>query len=245
MEPVPEHRALLGVDVVGSARNPGHHLNAVHTIVEESLSEALRISGISRSEALSWESTGDGALVMLPSAHLGAVLDSTDRLDTILGARNRWQKPEVRLRIAVEVGPVGDEPGLYAAKITHSRLLNAEAFKELFARCRQENSEDSVHSALIVSDHVLRTAFSGDHTTLVHRGDFAPLSVSDKEYADTAWVRVPRVDSRSLTSLGKRAPAQAADPDQQVRVVNQVNGSMNGIQAGTVNGGITYGSGPR
>jgi hypothetical protein len=243
VELVPRHRALLGVDVVGSARNPGHHLNAIRKTVDEVLDESLRRAGIARSEVLEWEPTGDGALLTLPSEKLGALLDMAQHLDGALDHHNKWRKPEVRMRVAVEVGPVGAEPGFYPAKITHGRLLNAEAFKRLFRRCQE--SDQGTHTGLIISDQVLRTAFGGDHTNLVRRGEFAPLPVRDKEYADTAWVRVPGFDARSIGELAQPDVRTTPGPQDQPRVSNHVNGNMYGVQTGTVNGGISFGAGPR
>ncbi|HEX6342067.1 hypothetical protein [Umezawaea sp.] len=238
MELVPQHRALFGVDVVGSARNPGYHLDAVRRTLDAALERALAERGIEREEVLARESTGDGALLTLPSGRLGALFDVAHSLENLLADWNRRNKPEVRLRIAVEVGPVGDEPGFYAAKVTLGRLLDASAFKELFERCLGEQGPDGASTALIVSDHAWRTAFGGDHTRVVRQGEFSPLSVRDKEYADTAWVRIPGFDPRTATGPARPEPR----PTGRGGVVNQVNGTMSGIQAGDVYGGITFGT---
>jgi hypothetical protein len=242
VELVPQHRALLGVDVIGSARNPGYHLNAVRTILDEVLDLALTRSGIASSEVLKRDSTGDGALLTLPSERLGGVLDAAHHLENALAERNKWHKPEVRLRIAVEVGPVGDESGFYAAKITLTRLLDAAAFKELVKRRFGAQGDDGANTALIISDHAWRTAFSGDHTRAMRQSEFAPLSVRDKEYATTAWVRIPGLDA---SAGGAPAHPPAFDPAEHGRVVNQVHGTMHGVQAGVVNGNITLGGAPR
>jgi hypothetical protein len=236
VELVPQHRTLLGVDVVGSARNPGYHLNAIRKTLDEVLDLALSRSGITPSEVLKRDSTGDGALLTLPSGRLGAVLDTAHHLEGELAEHNRWRKPEVRLRIAVEVGPVGDESGFYAAKVTLGRLLDASAFKELVARRLGGQGDDGANTALIVSDHAWRTAFSGDHTRTIRQGEFAPLSVRVKEYADKAWVRIPGLDV---------PPSAAPDPSEHGRVVNQVYGTMHGVQTGAVHGNVTFGRAPR
>ncbi|MBB5957842.1 hypothetical protein FHS29_004437 [Saccharothrix tamanrassetensis] len=226
---VPEHRALLGVDVVGSARNEGYHLNTVHGAVAEMVRDALATAGIGRADVVEWEPTGDGALLTLPSRRLGAVLDAAHHLDGLAAQHNRHRKPDIRLRLAVEIGPVGAQPGLYAPKIALSRLLNASVFKELVARC------DGMNTALIVSDGALRAVFGGDYTRHVRRTDFSPLAVRDKEFADTAWVRVPGCDPH------KPGPAEPPASPPGGRVVNVVNGSFNGVQAGEVHGGIHLG----
>jgi hypothetical protein len=241
VNPVPQHRALLGVDVIGSAQLPGYLMNAVPGTISDLVGTALTQSGIGPDDVLSLESPGDGALLVLPSGQLGAVLDAAVRLDQLTIDHNRWHKPEVRLRVAVHVGPVGDDDGFYRARITHTRLLDAPEFKDLLKRCHDEGSEDTVNTALIVSSEALDTAFSGDHTQVARRGDFASLAVSHKEYRHDAWVRVPGFDPRSLAAFSSSADA----PDPVARTQNIVHGNMHGIQADTINGGLTFYGGRR
>ncbi|MFI6102304.1 hypothetical protein ACIA8G_42705 [Lentzea sp. NPDC051213] len=240
MNPVPQHRALLGVDVIGSAQLPGYLMNAVPATISELVGAALAQSGIEPDDVLSVESPGDGALMVLPSGHLGAALDAAVRLDQLTIDHNRWRKPEVRLRVAVHVGPVGDD-GFHRARITHTRLLDAPEFKDLLKRCQEEGGEDTANTALIVSAEALDTAFSGDHTQVARRSDFASLAVSNKEYRHEAWVRVPGFDARSLAAF---TTAHSA-PEPEARIQNVVHGDMNGVQAGNVHGGLNYYGGRR
>ncbi|MEU0880767.1 hypothetical protein ABZ345_19355 [Lentzea sp. NPDC005914] len=236
MNPVPQHRALLGVDVIGSAQLPGYLMNAVPTTIMKLVGAALTKSGITPDDVLSLESPGDGALMVLPSGQLGAVLDAAVLLDQLTTEHNRWHKPEVRLRVAVHVGPVGED-GFHRARITHTRLLDAPEFKDLIKRCHDEGTEDTANTALIVSSEALDTAFSGDHTRVARRSDFASLPVAHKEYRHEAWVRVPGFDPRTLTGFTNPAPT----PQPVAGVQNIVRGNMHGgIQAGTVNGGVNY-----
>ncbi|MGH3908329.1 MAG: hypothetical protein ACRDTE_29715 [Pseudonocardiaceae bacterium] len=247
MESTPEHRALLGLDVVGSARNAGHHLNAISEAVDSMLHTVLPESGIPCADVTNWEPTGDGAILTLPSRHLGRLVDLSQRIDGLAAEHNRWYKPDVRLRIAIELGPVADEPGYYASKISHGRLLNAPAFKKLFERCIEDRPDGAVNTGLILSDHAFSSAFGGDYTESVRRPDFVALPVAEKEFAQSSWVRVPGFDSRSLHEFVRALiPSSAmAEPERDVRVHNEVRGSMNGVQAGTVNGGISFGGGHR
>ncbi|GAA2814166.1 hypothetical protein [Saccharopolyspora taberi] len=243
MDLIPDHRALFGVDVIGSASNAGYHLDDIPRAVEDMLSIALRSSGIDFSEVVHWERTGDGALLTLPSRDLGALLDAAQRLDLIAAQRNRRYNPVVRLRIAVEVGPVGAGPGYFQPKIAVNRLLDSAEFKQLVARCREEAPADAVNTALIVSDQVLRTVFGGDHVSLVRREEFAQLAVSNKEHADTAWTRIPGFDARTLGVFATPEPEPPAAPEPQAGQVTNVSyGPMNGVQTHTVHGGINFGS---
>ncbi|WP_433269887.1 hypothetical protein ACQPZF_08250 [Actinosynnema sp. CS-041913] len=235
---VPEHRVLLGVDVVGSARNEGYHLNTVRGAVDGMVRDALAVAGIGRLDVVEWEPTGDGALLTLPSKRLGAVLDAAHHLDGLAVEHNRHRKPDIRLRLAVEIGPVGAQPGLYAPKIALCRLLEASAFKELVRRCAGMNT------ALIVSDGVWRAVFGGDYTRHVRRAEFSPLAVRDKEFAETAWVRVPGFALRSPQPSPAVAEPTVVEPaafEPAGRVVNVVNGSVSGVQAGVVHGGVHMG----
>lgn len=236
MHLIPEHRALLGVDVAESAGKPGHQLAAVPEALEDLLTWALRGSGIDRAEVLDWEKTGDGALLTLPSGQLGALLDTADLLDVAAARRNRRYQPDIRLRIAIESGPVGQEPGFYPAKIGLNRMLDAQELKDLFVRCRQEREEDA-HTALIVSEHAFRTAFGGDHTSLIRRSEFGSLEVRNKEYVDSARVRVRGFDPRSLEAFSQPTQDPSAAPTGGVRNINR--GDIRGIQAGQIIGNVS------
>lgn len=240
MNPVPQHRALLGVDVIGSAQLPAYLMNAVPETISKLVGSALEQSGVAPDHVLSLESPGDGVLMVLPSAQLGAVLDAAVRLDQLTIDHNRWSKPEVRLRVAVHVGPVGDD-GFHRARITHTRLLDAPEFKDLLKRCRHEGAEETATTALIVSSEALDTAFSGDHTQVARRSEFASLPVAHKEYRHDAWVRVPGFDPRSLAEFVGATSA----PEPAARVHNVVNGDLHGMQTGVVNGGVNYYGGRR
>jgi hypothetical protein len=240
VNPVPQHRALLGVDVIGSARLPGYLMNAVPATVTKLVGAALAKSGITPDDVLSLESPGDGVLMVLPSDRLGAVLDAAVLLDQLTTDHNRWQKPEVRLRAAVHVGPVGED-GFHRARVVHSRLLDAPEFKDLLKRCHENCAEDNANTAVIISAEALDTAFSGDHTQVARRSDFASLAVAHKEFRQEAWVRVPGFDPRTLAGFANPVPA----PEPVAGVHNVVNGDMHGIQAGSVSGGINFHGGRR
>ncbi|WP_143022642.1 hypothetical protein [Lentzea jiangxiensis] len=202
--------------------------------------DALARSGVGPDDVLSLESPGDGVLMVLPSGQLGALLDAAVHLDQLAIEHNRWSKPEVRLRVAVHVGPVGDK-GFHRARVIHTRLLDAPEFKDLLKHCREEPSEEAATTALIVSTEALETAFSGDHTQVARRSDFASLPVMHKEYRHDAWVRVPGFDPRSLAAFAKAG----SNPKPEARTYNVVHGNMHGIQAGNVGGDLNFNGGRR
>jgi hypothetical protein len=218
MNLVPDHRVLLGVDVVKSASNPGYHLAAVSDAVTTMLDDTLRSTGV-ESDVLRREFTGDGELLTLPARRLGSLFDLADRLNQLAEGYNRWRKPEIKLRIAVEVGPVEDRRQLTEPMISLARMLNAPAFKELFRQCLN-TGRDRTQTALICSDHAWRAAFGGDHTLHVRREDFAVIQVRDKEYEASARVRIPGFDADCLARMigdsgspNSAVPPNVANPD--------------------------------
>lgn len=215
VNPVPPHRALLGVDVVGSARKPRYRLNPMRAVVEDMLCRALEDSGVPDSEVLTWAPTGGGALLTLPGRWLGVLLDLGQRLDRLAAEHNRRHQLEARLRITVDLDPVGDETGPRRPGIPHTRLPNAELAKQLLERCLRERADGAVHTVLVVSDHAFRSAFGKDRPRLVQQGDFAPVSLQDKEHSGTVWVQVPGFDAHSITELARQASPQQEPPQQQ------------------------------
>ncbi|MFD5826917.1 hypothetical protein [Lentzea sp. NPDC060358] len=232
---------MLGVDVIGSAQLPDYLLKAVPVTISKLLDEALEHSGVEPADVLVREPLGDGAVMVLQSEQLGAVLDAAVRLDQLTINHNRWQKPEVRLRVAVHVGPVGAD-GFHRTRVDHNRLLDAPEFKKLLERCRELGSEETANTGLIVSSEALDAAFSGDHTQLARRSDFAALAISNKEFRQEAWVRVQGFDSRSLTAFTKTAPEMH---QSGTRVRNVVHGNMHGVQAGDIDGNLNFYGGRR
>jgi hypothetical protein len=248
MDAVAEQRVLLGLDVVGSAGNPGDQLHRVSEAWQQILRDALDDTGISRDDILEWEEQGDGANLTLPHALLGLVVDLCHHVHSRATAHNRRYRPDIRLRLAIETGPVPDRPTFLRAKIDRARLLDASEFKNLLARCHRE-SEDGAQTGLIMSASAFQTAFGGDYTAIVRRSEFAPLSVSAKEFRATAWVRVPGFDARSLRALSSDPSEAGQRPDNgdalkrpsptREALINNSATTVSGVQAGIVHGGIT------
>jgi hypothetical protein len=254
MGEMPATRALLGIDVIASASSPGYHRDRLWGALTALLSEALRTSGLTPDEVASYETTGDGALYTFPDHRLGVVVDLAQRLDELAAERNRWHKPDIRVRVAIEVGAVGDGPAYFSPKVDTNRLLDAPAFKSLVVRCIAENTDQrglcSVNSGLVLSDAAFRGVFGGAYTTLVRETDFVALSVVNKEFSERAWVRIPGVDARTLAEYASEIAQPDTEPDTgsfpvpPMRVTNTVSGNMkNSVQAGVVYGGVNLGGG--
>jgi hypothetical protein len=256
MTTMPGTRALLAVDVIGSARNPGYHRDRLWGELTAMLRSGFDAVGLTPAEVVGCEPTGDGALYTLPDHRLGVLVDLAQRLDELAANRNRWSKPDIRLRVAVEIGAVGDGPAYYSPKIDLNRLLGAAAFKELVNRCVTENTDElgncPINSSLIVSGPAFRSVFGGDYTTLVRETEFVRLAAVHKEFNEQAWVRVPGVDARTLARFAEEITSSEPAEDVEaaagmpMRVTNTVNGSMtDSVQAGVVTGGVHIGRGRR
>jgi hypothetical protein len=253
---MPDTRALLAIDVIASASNPGYYRDRLWGELNGLLGAGFRDAGLTPEEVVQYEPAGDGGLYTFPDNRLGVLVDLAHRLDGLAAERNRWTKPDIRLRVAVEVGAVGDGPGYYSPKVDLDRLLGAPVFKALLGRCIDEHTDDlgncAVHSGLILSDQVFRGVFGGDYTGLVRGNEFVELSAVRKEFSEQAWVRVPGVDTRSLAHFAAEIDSSEADPDTEsaaerpVRVTNTITGTAkNSVQAGVVNGGVHLGRGRR
>jgi hypothetical protein len=250
MDLMPDNRALLGVDVVASASSPGYHRDRQWGALSAMLGTALASSGIRPDMVVHNEPTGDGALYTLPGHCLGIAVDLTERLDKLAAEHNRWYKPDLRLRVSIDVGAVGAEPGYHTPKIHLNRMLAAAQFRALVAECIRDNTDgagnSSVHTGLIVSGAAFRAVFGGDYTSLVRQTDFAQLSVTSKEFSDTTWVRVPGLDAHTLARFAATAEATTSTrsntADGSGMLINYVGGNMTGsVQARVIEGGVHFG----
>lgn len=249
MDTVPDIRTLLGVDVIDSARTAPHLLPQVPTVLATLLSAGMDAVAVSRQDTVDAQYTGDGWLYAFPSGLLGRVVDLGRTLDGIVAEHNKWNKLELRLRLAVEVGPLPDTQGFHPANISRSRLLEAPAFKALARRCIAARPDGSMSTAMIMSDAVHRTVFAGDYTKVARATDFAALAVTNKEFTTHAWVAVPGFDARTLAGMiaeddpAASAPVEESKPTDVGTVTNTINGGGNhGVQAHTINGGVRFGS---
>lgn len=249
MDNLADLRTLLGVDVIDSARTAPHLLPQVPTVLDTLLRAAMDGVGISRDDAVDVQFTGDGWLYAFPTALLGRVVDLGHALDGIVAQHNKWNKLELRLRLAVDVGPLPAEPGFHPANIARARLLEAPVFKLLARRCIAERPDGSMSTAMIISDTVHELLFRGDHTEAARAVDFAELPVTNKEYSARAWVAVPGFDARSLAALVAEdappppsAPVEESNSTPVGNVSNVINGKVGkSVAAHTIHGGVHFG----
>ena len=250
MDTVAEFRALLGVDVINSASTAPHLLPQVPTALKTLLGAGMDVVGISRDDAVDTQYTGDGWLYAFPTALLGRVVDLGHALDAIVAEHNKWNKLELRLRLAVEVGPLPDGQGFHPSNITRARLLEAPEFKQLARRCIAARPDGSMSTAVIMSDAVYQPVFRSDYTRVARRTDYAELAVTNKEFDARGWVAVPGFDARTLAAMitedepsaASAAPEAEAESPRRGSVTNVVNGEVkNSVMAHTIKGDVRFG----
>ncbi|MGC5285705.1 hypothetical protein [Micromonospora sp. DT231] len=145
--------------------------------------------------------SGDGELALVPPGRNEprVVDDFVRHVDAELARLNRRRADgeRLRLRIAFHHGVAYPSANGFAGQgvVTVSRLLNSAPLH------RALTAAPAANMAVALSDDVFRTLVLGDHTTLTER-DFRPVTVTEKEYQATAWVRVPGTDMR-LLDLGE------------------------------------------
>ncbi|QUQ66744.1 hypothetical protein [Kutzneria sp. CA-103260] len=244
MDTVAEFRVLLGVDVIDSASTAPHLLPQVPTVLKALLGAGMDVVGISRDDAVDTQYTGDGWLYAFPTALLGRVVDLGHALDGIVAEHNKWNKLELRLRLAVEVGPLPDGEGFHPSNITRARLLEAPAFKLLARRCIAARPDGAMSTAMIMSDAVYQPVFRSDYTKVARKGDYTELAVTNKEFKTGAWVAVPGFDARTLAAMiAEDQSAAAASSDKPARpgkTTNVVHGTVhNSVMADTIKGDVT------
>jgi hypothetical protein len=189
---MPEHRALVAVAMIGSTTGRPEHLS-VPERVRELTDAALCAVGLGSQAAHDDRFAGDGFLRAYPSRFLPALVDMVSVLDALLAEHNRSAKPEIRLRVAVHLGELPAEPGLYRPDVDVSRLLGAAEFRQVAHHCREHITADALTTALILSDSAYQTLFQGGYTRVITRTEFAPLPITNKEFYEQSWVRVAGV----------------------------------------------------
>ncbi|RKT82636.1 hypothetical protein SAMN05421805_104104 [Saccharopolyspora antimicrobica] len=195
---MPEHCAVLAVDTIGSGGNAPEHLTGIPVLVRRLAEAALHAVGISGDAAVDEQFTGDGFMRTYPSRFLPALVDMVNALDGLLTAHNQSAKPEIRLRLALHVGPLPRERGFYRPNIDVNRLLGAATFKHVVEHCQAHVSGDRFTTALVLSEGAHKTVFGGDYTRSVDRHEFAPVQIKHNEFDERCWVRVAGVNPKQI-----------------------------------------------
>ncbi|MFI7272384.1 hypothetical protein [Streptomyces sp. NPDC049879] len=235
MEDVPEYRALLAVDIAGSAGRGDVALRQIREALGTALREAFARSGIDWGACLRHD-LGDGVRVAAPAGTPKTRLlhPLVHELTARLRAHNRLAGPltQVRVRIAlhagdVYVGPDGTVVGRPLEVL--ARLLDSVPAHAALER------EPGATAALLVSRHF--------HEDTVHQGRpgidpgaFRRVAVREKEFSADAWLHVPAYEAEpSQEPVGAGEGGAAGAP----RMINRASGhgAVYAVQNGTMNVG--------
>ncbi|TDD90981.1 hypothetical protein E1202_07715 [Saccharopolyspora karakumensis] len=209
---MPEHCALLTADTIESGGTRPEHLGTIPHLVETIVAEASSEVGLAENVHRNGQFSGDGFLRAYPSQYLPALIDLVASIDALLIGHNLSAKPEIRLRIALHLGPLPTEFGLYRPNIDVCRLLEADEFHALVERWRSSLPIDRFTTALILSDDAHRAVFGGDYTRSITRHDFGPVNIKHKEFDQQAWVRIAGVNPAQLTEPPRETPTASSEP---------------------------------
>jgi hypothetical protein len=211
MAQMPETRAQLAFDVVGSSAHDDDLLPNVRSASEQLLRAAFDSVNLDFDARTNVSAAGDGDLMSFPESFLPGLIDMTQHLQKQLYDHNRKTKPEIPMRLSVHAGPleVTDAPSFQRSYIELSRMLESAALKEVVRRC-QEAGPYSL--ALILSDQAYRTAVRARRTTDLVPHHFAAIEISGKSFEERCWIHVPSVDAARITEYAATDAPKGDDP---------------------------------
>ena len=271
--PLPPYRAVLAVDMEKFSRSRPRHQQIIGDAIPQVLQEALTRAGMARvwEDARFPRHSGDGYVLGADPEHLPLLISPF--LETLQAVLEEVQPQlavfdralRLRLRASIDVGPLPDTGGRSAidamgeAMITTHRLLDSDPVKRELAT----SHPDTTLVAAIISRRVYEDVVLGGFAS-VNESRWRPVHVDlpDKEYRAEGYLFVPTPSRATATGedpepaqdgadrRGAGADTSARRPvggqDPAVPGVASSIGTNHGqaIQAGVLNGGATFGSGP-
>jgi hypothetical protein len=234
--PLPPYRGLIAVDTERFTRNPSARQPNLSAAVQDTLASAFDRCGHREiwEERRFPQSTGDGYLLgVLPEVlpflihpFLDSLHEALHEMDESLRAKDRSLR--LRLRVSINVGPVPDFGEERTDRIgdptnTTFRLLDSTALRGVLER----SNPNVTLLAAIISQRVFDDVIRAGYAPAVHpdRLEQVTAEVPDKDFAEPAWIYVPR-PSRLPTGAGTRTSAPVVDapasgPVKEYRNVGQ------------------------
>ncbi|QKW10093.1 hypothetical protein HUT18_30410 [Streptomyces sp. NA04227] len=238
----PEYRALLAVDIEGSAGRGTVALLTIRELLSTALRESLENSGIAW-RACRVQDLGDGFRVTAPPRvpKTRLIHPLVPDLAARLIAHNRLAGPLTRVRVRMALhagdvclGPVDEVAGRPLE--TLARMLDAAELRTALAQ-----APGTVPLALLLSRHF--------HEETVHPGQlgidpdtFRKVGFTVKEHTADAWLHVPGGTALPPATSPDEAPhddtdRRTADPDPASAPSKMVNkASGNGVIYATQHG---------
>jgi hypothetical protein len=218
---LPPYRAVMVVDAKGFSEQPSIEQSRINEEILRTLEASF--SGARLTSA--WQlrrfpaHDGDGYILGLPAEYLPLLIHPLlESIQAELEQRNRrpWQRAPLRLRASLNVGPLpdtgGPADGVGRPMTETHRLLDSAA-----ARQALHGADERVTLlAAVVSQRVYEDVVEGGYCAL-HPTQFAAVEARSKNFAQRAYLHVPKPSGELLTSgLAERAgPPLAATPQQR------------------------------
>ncbi len=252
-EPLPPYRGIFAVDTVRFTANPSARQPDLSATIQRVLKvtfERCQLPGIWEQRRFP-QGTGDGYLFgtmptdvpFLLHPVLDTLHDVLAETDEELRALDRALR--LRLRVSVNIGPVPDAGDELRDRIgtptnVACRLLDSTALRDALNR----SNHDVTLLAAIVSQRVFDDVVRGGYTSVLHpdRFDQVTAEVPGKDFAEPAWIYVPR-PSRSSAPETQAATATLVDSSEPPKAGRfyQNTGAGQQINADTISAPITYG----
>lgn len=254
---VPDQIAILVVDTRQFSKHDDRQQNALALAIPEVLKQASHRAQVPElwADRQFPDSTGDGYIIGFSPRLLGRVVNRyIECLEMELRQAATTLPPgaRLRMRMSLHVGPVSllDDVRISSpvgkTMIDTHRLVDATALRALL-----EHSDPEVtHLAVALSERVVQDAVVTGHsgrrlTEFVE----SPVAVKAKDFAGTAYLRVPAPSGELLARglLGVQPPAEEAVPAEPVPVPMpptggpQASESGRAAQFGDVTGGAVGG----
>jgi class 3 adenylate cyclase len=253
---LPPYRGILAVDSERFTGNPSARQPDLSAAVQQVLRVALERCG----HLQIWErrrfpqGTGDGylfgvlpeVLPFLLSPFLGALHDTLAEKDDSLRAISRGTR--LRLRVSINIGPVPDSGDELRDRIGHPmntafRLLDSRPVKNAL----KESNPDVTLMAVIVSQRVFDDVIRAGYTPALHPDQLEQVTaeVQGKDFAEPAWLYVPRPSRLSSGGHGDTSGAPAEPPRRPGPTGSSTyihHGQGPQLNNSPVSGDVNYGS---
>jgi class 3 adenylate cyclase len=258
MNPIPEYRALLTVDIEDYSSRTDAEQRVLQSALMTALDRAADAAELNREQWVR-QLGGDGLMALLPpGSDICRLLDVLiRRLDAELGSYNRLREQpawsRIRMRLAVHAGPIHVDgeagwPGRHV--VVPARLRDSDPVRAVLA------ARPEADLAVIVSSEVYR-----DYVTQgpghPRPSEFRAVRIHKKRQSYVAYLHLPRFEIHEIAELAPYdvtdqdppdggAPT-ATDPEPQPSVsVGRVNAGRDVIHTvtnSTQGGNVTIGGG--
>lgn len=251
---LPRSRAIFAVDTEKFTRNPSARQPGLREAIPELLRAALATSGLAEvwDDRTFPQGTGDGVVFLVPEERAPFLLDPLlDTLQQVLEEYDRRLRSQdrnlrLRLRVAVNIGPVADADEQREAVGTPVndtfRLLDSGSVRDEL----KHSNPDITLLAAIVSQRVFEDVVRGGFTPGLPPDRFRHViaEVNGKEFAQPAWIYVPKPSRPSDRapqpgSLPHPSEGSTAGPAQSGTTIHGNVGRA--ITGGQFSGNVTMG----